>query len=62
VSYGNDPVPGNNSATDSDPIVPPSNLAITKTDGVTSVTPGGPVPAYTIVVTNPATFMVGNAA
>src|SRR5436190_4175029 len=54
VSYANDPVSGNNSATDSEPIVPQSNLSITNSNGVSSVTAGAAVPAYTIVVTNPA--------
>ncbi|HQR35494.1 MAG TPA: ExeM/NucH family extracellular endonuclease [Blastocatellia bacterium] len=46
-----DPVPGNNSATDSDTLSPQANLAITKTDGVTSVTAGNPV-TYTITASN----------
>jgi uncharacterized repeat protein (TIGR01451 family) len=46
-----DPNPGNNSATDSDALTPQANLAITKTDGVTSVVPGTPN-TYTIVVSN----------
>ena len=49
-----DPTPGNNSATDTDPVVVApvlADLAITKTDGVASVTPGGAT-TYTIVVTN----------
>ena len=47
-----DPNLSNNSATDSDTITPlTADLAITKTDGVTSVVPGGTT-TYTIVVTN----------
>ncbi len=46
-----DPNPGNNSATDVDTLVPVSDLSITKTDGVTTVTPGGSV-TYTIVASN----------
>jgi len=46
-----DPVPGNNSATDSDTLTPSSDLAITKTDGVTSATAGGSV-TYTITASN----------
>ncbi len=46
-----DPVPGNNSATDTDTLDPIADLAITKTDGVTSVAPGG-VLTYTITASN----------
>ena len=49
-----DPVPANNAASDADTVIgaPVSaDLAITKTDGVTSVTPGGTT-TYTIVVAN----------
>jgi uncharacterized repeat protein (TIGR01451 family) len=46
-----DPAPANNTATDSDPVIAQADLAITKTDGVTSVTPGGTT-TYTIVVNN----------
>ncbi len=46
-----DPNPANNSATDTDTLTPQADLAITKTDGVTAVTPGGPV-TYTIVASN----------
>lgn len=56
-----DPVPGNNSATDSDTIVAPqADLAITKTDGTTSVTAGGTV-IYTIVASNAGPAAVGGA-
>ena len=46
-----DPTPGNNSATDSDTLAPSADLAITKTDGVTSVTAGGST-TYTITASN----------
>ncbi len=46
-----DPTPGNNSATDTDTLNPSANLGITKTDGVTTVTPGGST-TYTIVASN----------
>jgi uncharacterized repeat protein (TIGR01451 family) len=48
---GTDPVPGNNSATDTDTLNPSADLSITKTDGVTSATPGGSV-TYTITASN----------
>ncbi len=47
-----DPSPANNSATDTDTLTPQADLAITKTDGVTSVTPGGTT-TYSIVASNP---------
>ena len=59
-----DPTPGNNSATDTDPVVVApvlADLAITKTDGVASVTPGGAT-TYTIVVTNNGPGEVTDAA
>ncbi|MFN8344419.1 MAG: ExeM/NucH family extracellular endonuclease [Spirosomataceae bacterium] len=46
-----DPNPGNNSATDTDMLSPQADLGITKTDGVTTVTPGGSV-TYTITASN----------
>ncbi len=46
-----DPVPGNNTATDSDGVTPKADLAITKTDGLTAAVPGQPV-TYAIVVSN----------
>jgi uncharacterized repeat protein (TIGR01451 family) len=46
-----DPTPGNNSATDNDTLVPSADLAITKTDGVTTAAPGGSV-TYTITASN----------
>ena len=45
-----DPNPANNSATDTDTIVRIADLAITKTDGVTTATAGGVT--YTIVASN----------
>ncbi|MFN7941247.1 MAG: proprotein convertase P-domain-containing protein [Thermoanaerobaculia bacterium] len=47
-----DPTPGNNSSTDTDTLTPQANLGITKTDGVTTATPGGSV-TYTITASNP---------
>ena len=46
-----DPNPGNNSATDTDTLTAQSDVAITKTDGVTTATPGGSV-TYTITASN----------
>ncbi|MBK8138144.1 MAG: ExeM/NucH family extracellular endonuclease [Chloroflexi bacterium] len=46
-----DPNPANNSATDVDTLTPQADLSITKTDGVTSATPGGSV-TYTITASN----------
>jgi len=46
-----DPAPGNNSATDTDSLTPMADLAITKTDGVATATPGGSV-TYTITASN----------
>ena len=46
-----DPTPGNNTATDTDTLVPTADLSITKTDGVVNVVPGTTT-TYTIVVTN----------
>jgi uncharacterized repeat protein (TIGR01451 family) len=46
-----DPTPGNNSATDTDTLGASADLAITKTDGVTTATPGGSV-TYTITASN----------
>jgi uncharacterized repeat protein (TIGR01451 family) len=55
-----DPALGNNSATDSDTIVLPVDLSITKTDGVTLVNRGSQV-RYTIVVANPGPNAVTGA-
>ena len=46
-----DPVPANNSASDSDTLTPQANLGITKTDGVTTVNAGGST-TYTITASN----------
>jgi uncharacterized repeat protein (TIGR01451 family) len=46
-----DPTPANNEATDTDTSSPSADLAITKTDGVTTYTPGGSV-TYTITASN----------
>jgi uncharacterized repeat protein (TIGR01451 family) len=46
-----DPTPGNNSATDTDTLTRSADLAITKTDGVTSATSGGSV-TYTVTASN----------
>jgi uncharacterized repeat protein (TIGR01451 family) len=46
-----DPTPGNNSATDSDTLAASADLGVTKTDGVTTATPGGSV-TYTITASN----------
>ena len=55
-----DPNPGNNSATDTDPILGQANLSITKTDGVTSVVTGNTV-TYTIVASNAGPSSVTSA-
>jgi uncharacterized repeat protein (TIGR01451 family) len=46
-----DPTPGNNSATDTDTLQASADLSITKTDGVTTATPGGNL-TYTITASN----------
>ncbi len=46
-----DPVSGNDSATDTDTLTPQANVAISKTDGVTTAVPGTNT-TYTIVVSN----------
>ena len=46
-----DPIPANDSATDTDTLTPRSDLSITKTDGASTVVPGTPV-TYTVVVAN----------
>jgi uncharacterized repeat protein (TIGR01451 family) len=47
-----DPLPGNDSATDTDTLTPQADLRITKSDGQLQGTPGSVV-TYTIVATNP---------
>jgi uncharacterized repeat protein (TIGR01451 family) len=57
-----DPVPGNNSATDTDTkSISIADLGITKTDNVASYTPGGTL-TYKIVVTNAGPSDVAGAA
>jgi uncharacterized repeat protein (TIGR01451 family) len=51
-TVGSDPTPANNTATDTDTLVPSSDVAIAKTDGQTAHTPGTAI-TYTITVTNP---------
>ncbi len=46
-----DPVPGNNSATDTDTLAASANLSITKTNGTSTSTPGGST-TYTMVAGN----------
>jgi uncharacterized repeat protein (TIGR01451 family) len=46
-----DPTPGNNTATDTDTLVPQADLSIANSDGVTTATPGGSV-TYTITAAN----------
>ena len=55
-----DPVPGNDSATDTDTVTTSADLAITKTDGVASVVAGTST-TYAITVTNngPSTVPAG---
>ena len=55
-----DPQPGNNSATDNSNIDSVADLAITKTDGASTSTPGGSV-IYTIVASNAGPSDVANA-
>jgi uncharacterized protein len=60
ISTTTDPNPGNNSATDSDTLIAEADLAITKTDGVASVTAGGST-TYTIVASNSGSSNVSGA-
>src|SRR5213075_1614889 len=58
VSYANDPVAGNNSATDSDTITAAtSDVSISVSDGAASANAGASV-GYSIVATNPAAFAI----
>ena len=50
-THGADPTPGNNSASDTTPIIAAPDLSLTKTDGGISTTPGGVV-TYTLIYTN----------
>jgi uncharacterized repeat protein (TIGR01451 family) len=56
-----DPNLANNTATDTDTLTPRADLAITKTDGLTSVVPGTP-DTYTIVVSNAGPSAVTGAS
>jgi uncharacterized repeat protein (TIGR01451 family) len=55
-----DPVPGNNSATDTDTLAPEANLSASKTDGQTTTQAGAPI-SYTIVVVSPGPSHVTGA-
>jgi uncharacterized repeat protein (TIGR01451 family) len=55
-----DVVTANNTASDSDVIIPVADLSITKNDGVTTVAPGQ-TDQYTIVVSNAGPSLVNNA-
>ena len=55
-----DPSPSNNSATDTDTLVPSADLAITKTDGVAVVVPGGSL-VYTVTVSNTGPSAIADA-
>jgi len=48
---GNDPAPGNNTAVDTDTIVPQADLTLAKTDAPDPVTPGGTL-VYTLTAAN----------
>ncbi|HEX7808391.1 MAG TPA: SBBP repeat-containing protein, partial [Thermoanaerobaculia bacterium] len=63
ITESNDVVdvnPANNSATDATTLVPSGDLAITKTDGVATATPGGSV-TYTITASNAGPNPIANA-
>ncbi len=51
ATFAGDTNPANNSATDTDTLTPQANLGISKTDGVTTATPGGSV-TYAITASN----------
>src|SRR5439155_794694 len=51
ASAAADTTPGNNTASDTDTLTPQGDLAVTKTDGVSSAVPGTSV-TYTVVVSN----------
>jgi uncharacterized repeat protein (TIGR01451 family) len=55
-----DPNPGNNSATDTDTLIPTADLSITKTDGQTGAAQGQPL-TYRIVVANAGPSSVSGA-
>ena len=54
------PTPGNNTATDTDTLTPQADLSITKTDGVTTASPGGSV-TYTITASQRGPVQVTGA-
>src|SRR4029079_11860860 len=56
-----DPNAANDSATDTDTLAPQADLAITKSDGVTTAVPGQSV-TYTITATNPGPSTATGAA
>jgi uncharacterized repeat protein (TIGR01451 family) len=60
LSPTTDPVPGNDTATDPTTIARRSELAITKTDGITAATPGQAL-TYTVRVTNNGPSPITNA-
>lgn len=55
-----DPTPANNTATDSDLLIPTGDLGVTKTDGQATAVPGSPL-TYTIVVSNPGPSTMAGA-
>ncbi|MEP7201973.1 MAG: hypothetical protein ABI894_05150, partial [Ilumatobacteraceae bacterium] len=55
-----DPVPGNNTATDTDTLTPSADLSITKSDFSATATPGAPV-TYTVAVSNAGPSDVADA-
>jgi uncharacterized repeat protein (TIGR01451 family) len=61
VTAANDTNPANNSASDTDTLTPQNDVAVTKTDGVTSVVPGQST-TYTIVVSNTGPSTATNVA
>ncbi len=56
-----DPVPGNNSVTDTDVNNPQANLGVTKTDGTSTYVPGTTT-TYTVVVSNGGSSNVAGAS
>ncbi|MFN0181190.1 MAG: beta strand repeat-containing protein, partial [Gemmatimonadales bacterium] len=56
-----DPTPANDSATDTNTLSPQADLAVTKTDGATTATPGSPI-SYTVTVTNNGPSNVSGAS
>jgi uncharacterized repeat protein (TIGR01451 family) len=61
LSYASDGNAANNTATDTDTIVPSADLSISNSDGITRLNAGGST-TYAIVVTNPDPSTVGNVA